>query len=498
MVGCRGDRRGVHPRAASPCSTRRVRAERLRRPGRRSGAFLVFYFAYARAHLGVDRLAPAPRDLDRVRGARRRRRRRSNPRSRSCRCSSIRSSGSPRRRPAAPSRRNVAHRRRASRSGYIVHFGAARHRRRGSSAPSRLGRLQHRARPLDHAHRPATARSAAACSTSCRPRRTSSPRCTATPGSPSERGRARPRDPRHDRAEPHRARAARAARRHRLDAVDGRPRHPLADVELIEQMAREALAEARGLVAALAPVEPDAGLADALARLGERFERETGVAVDGRRRTRPASAASTRSCCCAAAQEGLANVRKHASAPARAAVDGGSVDGEVVLDVSRRRRRPRRGDAERLGLRAHRHPRPHRARRRLVRDRTGRPRAARCCGRRRPAERTAMRGAHASASSSPTTTPSCAPASSACSRRAATSRSSARPPTAREAVRLAAALERPDLVLMDLRMPQLDGAEATARILAEVPGTRVLVLTTYETDDAHPRARSRRERAATC
>ena len=42
---------------------------------------------------------------------------------------------------------------------------------------------------------------------------------------------------------------------------------------------------------------------------------------------------------------------------------------------------------------------------------------------------------------------------------------------------------RPDLVLMDLRMPQLDGAAATARTLADVPGTRVLVLTTYETDD---------------
>jgi DNA-binding NarL/FixJ family response regulator len=51
-----------------------------------------------------------------------------------------------------------------------------------------------------------------------------------------------------------------------------------------------------------------------------------------------------------------------------------------------------------------------------------------------------------------------------------------------EAVAVAAS-ERPDLVLMDLRMPHLDGAAATARILAEVPGTRVLVLTTYETDD---------------
>lgn len=40
----------------------------------------------------------------------------------------------------------------------------------------------------------------------------------------------------------------------------------------------------------------------------------------------------------------------------------------------------------------------------------------------------------------------------------------------------------PDVVLMDLRMPVLDGAAATARILAEDPDVRVVVLTTYETD----------------
>lgn len=52
------------------------------------------------------------------------------------------------------------------------------------------------------------------------------------------------------------------------------------------------------------------------------------------------------------------------------------------------------------------------------------------------------------------------------------------------AAAVAAAEEhRPDLVLMDLRMPVLGGAEATARIVLRVPGVRVLVLTTYETDD---------------
>ncbi|PZG19740.1 DNA-binding response regulator [Micromonospora craterilacus] len=41
---------------------------------------------------------------------------------------------------------------------------------------------------------------------------------------------------------------------------------------------------------------------------------------------------------------------------------------------------------------------------------------------------------------------------------------------------------RPDVVLMDLRLPGGDGVNATARILAESPATRVVVLTTYETD----------------
>jgi DNA-binding NarL/FixJ family response regulator len=51
----------------------------------------------------------------------------------------------------------------------------------------------------------------------------------------------------------------------------------------------------------------------------------------------------------------------------------------------------------------------------------------------------------------------------------------------RDAVEAVAALE-PDVCLMDIRMPVLDGIEATARITASGSATRVLVLTTYDID----------------
>lgn len=52
----------------------------------------------------------------------------------------------------------------------------------------------------------------------------------------------------------------------------------------------------------------------------------------------------------------------------------------------------------------------------------------------------------------------------------------------RAAIRAAREL-RPDVILMDLVMPEVDGVEATRRILQDAPDTCVLVLTSYGTDD---------------
>jgi DNA-binding NarL/FixJ family response regulator len=44
--------------------------------------------------------------------------------------------------------------------------------------------------------------------------------------------------------------------------------------------------------------------------------------------------------------------------------------------------------------------------------------------------------------------------------------------------------ELPDVVLMDLRMPHMEGAQATREIVAALPDTKVLVLATYADDES--------------
>ena len=56
-----------------------------------------------------------------------------------------------------------------------------------------------------------------------------------------------------------------------------------------------------------------------------------------------------------------------------------------------------------------------------------------------------------------------------------------------EALQKAAALH-PDIVLMDVHMPVMDGVEATGKLIASHPGIRILILSTYDVDDYVRRA----------
>jgi DNA-binding NarL/FixJ family response regulator len=51
-----------------------------------------------------------------------------------------------------------------------------------------------------------------------------------------------------------------------------------------------------------------------------------------------------------------------------------------------------------------------------------------------------------------------------------------------EAVELAKGL-RPEVILMDIKMPRLNGIQATRQIVAALPKTQIIILTTYDTDD---------------
>lgn len=105
-------------------------------------------------------------------------------------------------------------------------------------------------------------------------------------------------------------------------------------LESLENGARSALAETRSLVAATAALGLEAGgIAQALERLGERFQRETGIAVSVE--AKPASGIDRDSevVLLRCAQEGLANVRKHAGAT-EASVVLGTRGGMARLTIS--------------------------------------------------------------------------------------------------------------------------------------------------------------------
>lgn len=91
--------------------------------------------------------------------------------------------------------------------------------------------------------------------------------------------------------------------------LDGSP----AALGLIEDAAREALLEARALVAVTSPAPSADSLGDALRRLGERFARETGMRVEVAA-SDATLARDVQVVLLRCAQEGLANVRKHSGA----------------------------------------------------------------------------------------------------------------------------------------------------------------------------------------
>jgi signal transduction histidine kinase len=119
--------------------------------------------------------------------------------------------------------------------------------------------------------------------------------------------------------------------RRELDAGGGMVGETL---DLLEDGARSALAETRSLVATSAPVglADDVGLADAVRRLGDRFARETSVAVTVEAGGLPAADRDTEVVLLRCTQEALANVRKHARASTVSIVLG-AADGIATLEV---------------------------------------------------------------------------------------------------------------------------------------------------------------------
>jgi signal transduction histidine kinase len=119
---------------------------------------------------------------------------------------------------------------------------------------------------------------------------------------------------------------AQRARRELGDSASG-------TLATLEESARATLLETRTLVAASSSVTLGGGLAEALARLAERVSRETGMPVELATGELPPLPRETEIVLLRCAQEGLANVRKHANASA-AYVTVTAADGAVALRVA--------------------------------------------------------------------------------------------------------------------------------------------------------------------
>jgi signal transduction histidine kinase len=125
--------------------------------------------------------------------------------------------------------------------------------------------------------------------------------------------------------------AERAGRRSR----EGRADAAADAIGEVEQVAREALGEARALVARTAAVPSDQALDAALGRLSDRFRAETGLDIDLRVDTAGAEIDRERQVVMLrCVQELLANVRKHSGASRVAVQVTGAADGGLRLEVA--------------------------------------------------------------------------------------------------------------------------------------------------------------------
>ena len=124
------------------------------------------------------------------------------------------------------------------------------------------------------------------------------------------------------------------AQRARRELDNNHPAAAAQQLELIEDSARAALAEARALVTASAPVGLTGdGISSALHRLAERYTRETHLTVTVDAEHLPAIERETEVVVLRCAQEALANVRKHASAT-RATISVSVDDSGLTVSVA--------------------------------------------------------------------------------------------------------------------------------------------------------------------